>query len=405
MDSEATSAAFPATPPPFDGVIDDAAPAAPPQAVAPSDDDARFVAGLAERLAGEVHKAVQGQDDVVEAALVALLAGGHALFEGVPGTAKTLLVRSLATACRAEFKRIQFTPDLMPSDILGTNVYEMATGAFHLRRGPIFSEIVLADEINRTPPKTQAALLEAMEERRVSVEGVGNPLPPVFTVFATQNPVEYEGTYPLPEAQLDRFLVKVIVPYPAEDAEARMLEAYDRGFRAADLATADIRPVASADDLLRARASLPGVTVEPRILVYITTLVRRTREHRQLTLGASPRASVALLQSAKALALMRGRAFVIPDDVKQMALPVLRHRVLLRPEAEIEGVGPGPRHHGPARNRRGPALNRFGRRLCFMPVYAYLENENPPCTYCGKSRRIESLPWTQDVKFQWGYCP
>ena len=300
-------------------------------------DAATFVSGLAERLQNEIHKAIQGQEAVVEIALAALLTGGHALFEGVPGTAKTLLVRTLAMACRAEFKRIQFTPDLMPSDIVGTTVYEMGSGAFHLRRGPIFSEIVLADEINRTPPKTQAALLEAMEERRVSVDGVPNPLPPVFTVFATQNPVEYEGTYPLPEAQLDRFLVKVIVPYPTEDAELRILQAYDKGFQAADLATADIRPVASVDDLLRARASLPGVTVEPKILNYINTLVRRTREHRQLTLGASPRAAVALLQSSKALALMRGRPYVIPDDVKSMALPVLRHRVLLRPEAEIEG--------------------------------------------------------------------
>jgi MoxR-like ATPase len=303
-------------------------------------DPAPFVSDLAGRIAAQIHKAVQGQEEIVEAALVALLAGGHALFEGVPGTAKTLLVRALAAACRADFKRIQFTPDLMPSDITGTNVYEMATGAFHLRRGPIFGEIVLADEINRTPPKTQAALLEAMEERRVSVDGVPGPLPPVFTVFATQNPVEYEGTYPLPEAQLDRFLLKIVVPYPDEAAEQRMLGAWDRGFRPADLATAGIEPVAEVEDILRARAALPAVTVEPRVIAYITTLVRRTREHRQLTLGASPRAAVALLQGAKALALMRGRAFVIPDDVKALAPAVLRHRVLLRPEAEIEGVGP-----------------------------------------------------------------
>ncbi len=216
----------------------------------------------------------------------------------------------------------------------------MSTGAIHLRRGPVFSEIVLADEINRTPPKTQAALLEAMEERRVSVDGVPNALPPIFTVFATQNPVEHEGTYPLPEAQLDRFLVKVIVPYPSEEAELRVLSAYDKGFQAANLATADLRPVATVDDLLRARASLPRVTMDAKILNYINSIVRRTREHRQLTLGASPRAAVALLQSSKTLALMRGRPFVIPDDVKQMALPVLRHRILLRPEAEIEGSSP-----------------------------------------------------------------
>jgi MoxR-like ATPase len=329
-----------------DGEItaDDFAPRAAPVAPAPAAGDeievdaASFVARLADRIGAEVHKAIQGQEDVVEAALVALLAGGHALFEGVPGTAKTLLVRTIAQACQAQFKRIQFTPDLMPSDITGTNVYEMATGAFHLRRGPIFGEIVLADEINRTPPKTQAALLEAMEERRVSVDGVPNPLPPVFTVFATQNPVEYEGTYPLPEAQLDRFLVKVLVDYPEEDAEQRMLRAWDKGFRAADLATADVQPVASVDDLLRARASLPGVAVEPKLIGYITTLVRRTREHRQLILGASPRAAVALLQAAKTLALIRGRPFLIPDDIKAMALPVLRHRILLRPEAEVEGI-------------------------------------------------------------------
>jgi MoxR-like ATPase len=306
----------------------------------PSDEASAFVASLAERLKGEIHKAVRGQDEVIEAALIALLAGGHALFEGVPGTAKTLLVRSLAASCQAEFKRIQFTPDLMPSDISGTNVFDMNTSAFTLRRGPIFGEIVLADEINRTPPKTQAALLEAMEERRVSIDGIPNYLPPVFTVFATQNPVEYEGTYPLPEAQLDRFLLKVQVPYPDENAEQEMLRAWDRGFKAGDLSTAQIQPVATVADIVQARAYLPSVTVEAKIIGYITTLVRRTREHRQFTLGASPRATVAMLQASKALALIRGRDFVIPDDIKAVALPVLRHRVLLRPEAEIEGTGP-----------------------------------------------------------------
>jgi MoxR-like ATPase len=304
------------------------------------DDPSVFVADLAERLTDQIHKAVQGQEDVVEAALVALLAGGHALFEGVPGTAKTLLVRALSAACSAEFKRIQFTPDLMPSDITGTSIFDLNTGSFNLRRGPVFAEIVLADEINRTPPKTQAALLEAMEERRVSIDGTPHPLPGVFTVFATQNPVEYEGTYPLPEAQLDRFLLKVQVDYPSEEAETAMLRAWDQGFKAADLATADVRPVASPEDLLRARSLLPSVAVEPKMLGYITAIVRSTRQHRQLTLGASPRATVALLQAGKTLALMRGRPFLTPDDVKAMALPVLRHRILLRPEAEIEGAGP-----------------------------------------------------------------
>ncbi len=320
-----------------------AAPAAPRFDVEGQDSPeqmAAFVSGLAEKIAREIHKAVRGQETVVEAALVALLAGGHALFEGVPGTAKTLLVRSLSGACQAEFKRIQFTPDLMPSDISGTSVFDMTSSTFSLRKGPIFGEIILADEINRTPPKTQAALLEAMEERRVSIDGQPNPLPPVFTVFATQNPVEYEGTYPLPEAQLDRFLLKVVVDYPAEEAEQEMLRAYNRGFMAANLASAGIQPVASVDDLMRARSYLPHVTVEPRIINYITTIVRTTRTHRQLTLGASPRATVALLQASKTLALIRGRAFMTPDDVKAVVLPVLRHRVLLRPEAEIEGVGP-----------------------------------------------------------------
>ena len=302
-------------------------------------DPATFVAELAQRIAAEVHKAVRGQEDVVNAALVCLLTGGHGLFEGVPGTAKTLLVRSIAAACRTEFKRIQFTPDLMPSDIVGTNVFDIATGGFNLKRGPVFAEIVLADEINRTPPKTQAALLEAMEERRVSVDGISNPLPSVFTVFATQNPVEYEGTYPLPEAQLDRFLLKMIVPYPSEAAELTMLNAWDRGFKASDLATAGIQPVATVNDLLTARECLVRVTVEAKILTYIMQIIRSTRAHRQLSLGASPRAAVALLQAAKTTALMRGRSFLIPDDVKLMALPVLRHRVLLKPEAEIEGVG------------------------------------------------------------------
>ncbi len=302
-------------------------------------DPATFVSELATKLNREVHKAIQGQEEVVTAALVCLLTGGHGLFEGVPGTAKTLLVRSIAAACSAEFKRIQFTPDLMPSDIVGTNIFDMSSGTFNLKRGPVFSEIVLADEINRTPPKTQAALLEAMEERRVSVDGISNQLPPIFTVFATQNPVEYEGTYPLPEAQLDRFLLKMVVPYPSEEAETALLTAWDRGFKASDLATAGIEPVASVADIVAARACLVRVTMETKIITYIMQIVRSTRSHRQLTLGASPRAAVALLQASKTLALMRGRTFVIPDDIKQMALPVLRHRVLLKPEAEIEGVG------------------------------------------------------------------
>lgn len=340
------SASTPAPPAPFDlPQIDTPAevgrkPYDVTSGVTATESTAEFVAGLAERISREVAKSVKGQEQVVETALVALLAGGHALFEGVPGTAKTLLARSIAASCAADFKRIQFTPDLMPSDILGANVFDMQTGAFHLRKGPIFTEIALADEINRTPPKTQAALLECMEERRASIDGVTNALPPLFTVFATQNPVEYEGTYPLPEAQLDRFLVKILVDYPDEESERAMLVAWDRGFQAADLTTAQIKAVATVDDLLRARASLPAVRVEQGMIGYILEIVRRTRSHRQLTLGASPRAAVALLNASKALALIRARDFLIPDDVKAMALPVLRHRILLRPEAEIEGRTP-----------------------------------------------------------------
>jgi MoxR-like ATPase len=302
-----------------------------------SEELASFASELARKIRTEVHKAIRGQEEAVEASLVALFAGGHALYEGVPGTAKTLLVRSLAAACATEFKRIQFTPDLMPSDILGTNVYEMATSNFTLRKGPIFSEFVLADEVNRTPPKAQAALLEAMEERRVSIDGVSTPLPAVFTVFATQNPVEYEGTYPLPEAQLDRFLLKILIDYPSEAAEREMVLAWNTGFRAADLATASIQAVASVQDLVHVRGLLPRVTARPEVLDYLTTLVRATRDYRPLALGASPRATVALLQAAKATALIQGRAYFTPDDVKSVALPVLRHRVLLRPEVELEG--------------------------------------------------------------------
>lgn len=292
---------------------------------------------LANAIRAEVAKAVRGQEDVIEAALIALLAGGHALFEGVPGTAKTLLVRSLAGACQAAFKRIQFTPDLMPSDIVGTNVFDGS--AFRLRQGPVFTEFLLADEINRTPPKTQAALLEAMEERRVSIDGDSLQLPPVFTVFATQNPVEFEGTYPLPEAQVDRFLIKVIIDYPDEVAENEMLAAWDHGFQARDLKTADIQPVATVEQILAVRASLPAVKIEENTRTYITRVVRATRQHKQLLLGASPRASVALLLASKARALLQGRDYVNPDDIKAMSLPVLRHRVLLRPEAELEGIG------------------------------------------------------------------
>ncbi|MCA1632063.1 MAG: MoxR family ATPase, partial [Acidobacteria bacterium] len=280
---------------------------------------------------------IVGQDEVIEQVLVALLAEGHALVEGVPGTAKTLLVKTLARIVGADFSRIQFTPDLMPSDITGTNVFNVATSNFSLRRGPVFTDILLADEINRTPPKTQAALLEAMEERQVTIDGELHPLSPLFTVFATENPIEYEGTYPLPEAQLDRFLLKILIGYPSADEEARIVANWDEGFNARRLQGVDIRPLA-ADAVAHCRAEVQSTRMEPGVQQFLVDIVRRTREHPSVAYGASPRASVALLLCSKALAAMRGRAFTTPDDVRDIARPALRHRVSLRAEAELDGA-------------------------------------------------------------------
>ncbi|MGO8670060.1 MAG: AAA family ATPase [Capsulimonadaceae bacterium] len=295
---------------------------------------------VADAVTVEVHKAVVGQDDVIEMALAALFAGGHVLLEGVPGTAKTLLVRTLAMAVTADFRRIQFTPDLMPSDITGTRIFDQKAMEFVFKPGPIFAGLLLADEVNRTPPKTQAALLEAMQEKQVTIDGEPYDLPDVFLVFATHNPIEFEGTYPLPEAQLDRFLVKVLVPYPTPEAELTVLQRYHQGFNPNDLATAGVTAVADSNTILRCRASVTGVRVEEAMFRYISQLVIATREHRHLVLGAGPRASIALLQMGKSLAAIRGRDYMIPDDIKSIAPAVLRHRLLLRPEAEIEGINP-----------------------------------------------------------------
>ncbi len=292
---------------------------------------------VTDAITAEVHKAVVGQDETIENALAGLLADGHVLLEGVPGTAKTLLVRAIAAAVGADFKRIQFTPDLMPSDITGTRIFDQQASEFVFKPGPVFTGLLLADEINRTPPKTQAALLEAMQEHRVTVDGETHELGDVFMVFATQNPIEFEGTYPLPEAQLDRFLLKIIVPYPSQEAEERIVRRYHEGFDANDLDTAGVQTVADAEAILRCRRQISQVRVEDAMFRYITSLVAATRDHRQLVLGASPRASIALLQVGKALAAMRGRDYLIPDDVKAIAPATLRHRLLLRPEAEIEG--------------------------------------------------------------------
>ena len=296
-----------------------------------------LVSQTAQRIREEMAKVLVGQEAVLDQVLVGLLAQGHLLLEGVPGTAKTLLAKSLAHILGTGFARIQFTPDLMPSDVLGTSVYEPGSGSFRLRKGPVFTEILLADEINRTPPKTQAALLEAMEERQVTIDGQRHPLPPIFLVLATQNPVEYEGTYPLPEAQLDRFFLKVLIGYPSEAEEQQVVLRHHAGFDPHDLERAGLLRLEDAGVIHRCREEVQQITVEPGIARYVVQVVRASRESAGCVLGASPRASVALLLAAKALAAIRGKAYVTPDDVKAIAAPVLRHRLILKPEAEIEG--------------------------------------------------------------------
>jgi MoxR-like ATPase len=287
-------------------------------------------------LRDEVAKIVVGQEGTLSGLVAALLVRGHVLLEGVPGVAKTLLVKTVAAALQLDFRRVQFTPDLMPSDIIGQTIYEQRTGEFRFRNGPLFTNLLLADEINRTPPKTQAALLEAMEERQVSVDGEARPLPAPFLVVATQNPIEYEGTYPLPEAQLDRFLFKLVVGYPTAEQELAVLSMHDQGLDPHELSS--VRRVASAADLDAGRLEVDAIRVDPVVQAYIVALARATRDSPSLRLGVSPRGSTMLLHAAKAWAWMSGRPFVTPDEVKAMAKPTLRHRIQVRPEIELEGV-------------------------------------------------------------------
>lgn len=293
-----------------------------------------------EALREEISKAVVGQDAAVTGLVIALLCRGHVLLEGVPGVAKTLLVRTLATALELDTKRVQFTPDLMPGDVTGSLIYDSRAATFSFQPGPVFTNLLLADEINRTPPKTQASLLEAMEEHQVSVDGRPRPLPEPFLVAATQNPVEYEGTYPLPEAQLDRFLLKLNIPLPSRETELDVLTRHAEGFDPRNLAAMGVRPVAGPAEIEAARAAVARTTVSSDVTGYVVDICRATRDSPSLSLGVSPRGATALLSAARAWAWLTGRDYVTPDDVKAFAPPALRHRVRLRPEAEMEGVTP-----------------------------------------------------------------
>jgi MoxR-like ATPase len=292
------------------------------------------------RIRSEINRVIIGQNETIDLMLTALLVKGHILLEGVPGTAKTLTVKTAAEILGAGFRRIQMTPDLMPSDVLGTTVFDAKTGSFNVHKGPIFTDLVLVDEINRAPAKTQSALLECMEERQVTIEGSRFALSPIFTVLSTQNPLEYEGTYPLPEAQLDRFLFKILIDYPSEEAEREILNRFEAGFRADSLEKVGLQHVAKVEEILECREMITKVQTKDPVRDYIAEIVRQTRNWSDILVGGGVRASIGLFLSSKASALLDGRDFVTPDDVKKMVLPVLRHRIILKPEAEIEGISP-----------------------------------------------------------------
>jgi len=296
-------------------------------------------AALAAHVRKEFAKVIVGQGDALDQLLLVVLTGGHALIEGVPGLAKTLAVKCLAQIFRLQFQRVQCTPDLIPADILGGNIFQPAEGTFRLHKGPVFTDLLLVDEINRMPPRTQSALLEAMEELQVTIDGKSYQLSRSFSVFATQNPIEFEGTYPLPEAQLDRFLMKIRIGYPDAGQESEILSRYQGGFEARDLEKAGLEPV-SREALQAVREEIARVRVEPKLFDYIVAIVRATRDSAAASLGASPRAAVAMMAASKAFAATEGRDFLIPDDVKSAAPPILRHRILLKPEADLEGITP-----------------------------------------------------------------
>lgn len=294
------------------------------------------------RIGQSLSKVVIGQEAVGHQLLIALLSGGHVILEGVPGVGKTLMVKVLAQMIQADFRRVQLTPDILPSDILGTNVFDMNSKDFTLKKGPVFTQLLLADEINRTPPKTQAALLEAMEEKQVTLDGTSHPLSPLFWVIATQNSLEFEGTYPLPEAQLDRFLFKLVVGYPDGAAEKQMLLNAQKGFDASRQTLARIKPLATVEQVLTARQEVKAIAIKDVIIDYLLEVVRRTRQHSDLALGTSPRSAVAWLKASQAHAWLAGRKFVTPDDVQGVAVPLLRHRLILNPEAQLDGIQMDP---------------------------------------------------------------